>query len=91
MAEFIERGCTNTLYFHGFSCEWFGECLPIQLGDEVGEADLYLAKGLNWFAPLWVDTPCTFVSPRPLRISTLSCEQPHVLHNNTCRHLREKQ
>ena len=46
IAEFAEEGCTNTPYFHGFSHVWFGDCLPIQFGDEAGEADLPMAKGL---------------------------------------------
>ena len=44
IAEFSEQGCTNTLYFHGFTHVWFGDRLPIHFGDEAGEADLRMAK-----------------------------------------------
>ena len=76
IAEFSEQGCTNTLYFHGFSHVWFGDRLPIQFGDEAGEADLRMAKR---FAPVTSTEPtasklrtvggmsCTrsFARPRP--------------------------
>ena len=54
MAEFAEQGCTNTLYFHGFSHVWVGDRLPIQFGDEAREADLRLAKR---FAPVTSTEP----------------------------------
>ena len=49
IAEFSEQGCTNTLYFNGFSHVWFGDRLPIQFGNETREADLRMAKR---FAPV---------------------------------------
>ena len=56
IAEFSEQGCANTLYFHGFSHVWFGDRLPIQFGDEAGEADLRMAKR---FAPVTITEATT--------------------------------
>ena len=52
--EFGEQGCTNTLCFHGFSHMWFGDRLPIQFGDEAGEAYLHMAER---FAPVTSTKP----------------------------------
>ena len=58
ITEFAEQGCTKTLYFHGFSHVWFGDCIPIHFGDEAREADLRLAKT---FAPLTSTEPTTSI------------------------------
>ena len=58
IAEFSEQGCTNILYFHGFSHVWFSDRLPIQFGNEVGEADLRMAKR---FAPVTTTEPTTSI------------------------------
>ena len=58
IAEFTAHGCTNTLCFHGFRHVWFGDRLPIQFGDEAGEADLRMAKR---FAPVTSTKPTTSI------------------------------
>ena len=45
IANFNECGCTNTFCFHRFSHVWFRDCLPIQISDEVGDANFCITKG----------------------------------------------
>ena len=58
IAKFAKQGCTNTLYFHGFSHVWFGDRLPIQFGDKAEEAYLRMAKR---FAPVTSTEPAASV------------------------------
>ena len=58
ITKFSEQGCTKTLYFHGFSHVWFGDRLPIQFGNEAGEAILCMAKR---FAPVTSTEPTTSI------------------------------
>ena len=47
--QFAEKGCTATLYLHGWSHTWFNPLTPMLYSDEAGERDLSVA---NKYAPV---------------------------------------
>ena len=47
IAEFTQRGCTNTVYLHGFSHIWFGYRLPIHLAMKPRRQISEWPKGLH--------------------------------------------